>query len=211
MSDHVEDLLHDWFLGALSDRDTEVVDAHLESCAQCRVALDLHLALMADGAAHAEPPPVERLLAAATPIRRFERFIDSIAALADVTAQTAREWLSKIDEATTWEQTRMPALSLFHIDGGPAVDNAIVGFVQIAAGQPFPEHTHLGEERIFVVQGGLRDENGDVHGPGALVRRAGGTTHSIAAEPGVPLIYLNVVDEGLQVGETTYGPDSDEF
>jgi anti-sigma factor ChrR (cupin superfamily) len=105
----------------------------------------------------------------------------------------------------------MPALSLFHIDGGPAVDDAIVGFVQIAAGQPFPEHTHIGEERIFVIQGGLRDENGVVHTPGTLVKRAPGTSHSIAAEPGIPLIYLNIVDEGLEVGGTLYGPEDDEF
>jgi putative transcriptional regulator len=91
------------------------------------------------------------------------------------------------------------------------VQDAIIGVVQLAPGAPFPEHTHLGEEKMFIVQGGLRDEDDVLHGPGALVVRAAGTSHAIAAEPGVPLIYLNIVHEGLELFGMRFGPDSAEF
>lgn len=210
MSAHIDEMLHDWFLGTLSDEDAAVVDSHLSDCAECRAAFDQHLMLLT-ASEPAAAPPVKRVLADATSLRRFSRFAAKIADLSDVAIGQANEWLSKIDEAATWTETAMGALELFHIEGGPAVEDAIFGFVKLEGGTPFPEHTHLGREKIFVIQGRLRDENGDVHGPGALVEREAGTTHEIAAEPGVPLIYLNIVHEGLEIFGMQFGPDSPEF
>lgn len=202
---HVVDILHDWFLGALSDEESGHVELHLETCPACRVALDQHMTLMAA----ADPvglSGLDRLLSDATPLSRFERFAQDIAAIADVAVDRAKSWLASIDDAASWAETAMHGLELFHIDGGPAVDGAIVGFVKLQAGVAFPEHTHLGKERIFVIQGRMRDEDGQIHGPGALVERDTASTHEISAEPGIPLIYLNVVHEGLEIFGMTFGP-----
>ena len=211
MSAHVEDLLHDWFLGTLSDEETVQVDEHLASCPACQAAFDQHLALLAEASETTAAPSVDSVLVEATTLRRFRRFAEKIADLSDVALETANGWLSKIDEAATWTETALGALQLFHIEGGPSVEDAIFGFVKLDGGTPFPEHTHLGREKIFVIQGQLRDENGDLHGPGSLVVREEGTTHEISAEPGVPLIYLNIVHGGLEIFGMQFGPDSPEF
>lgn len=208
---HVEELLHDWFLGTLDASAAQRVDEHLGDCVACRNALDEHITLMVSASDVATARCPEELLGKATSLRRFERFAERIASLADVALETVKGWLSKIDDAAVWSETAMEQLRLFHIDGGPAVDDAIIGFVELLAGTSFPEHTHLGTEKTFIIQGMLRDENGDVHGPGELVTREAGTTHGISAEPGVPLLYLNIIHKGLELFGIEYGPDSTEF
>lgn len=209
---HVDDLLWDWLLGALAEDETARVDAHLAECAQCRALLDADAALIADPRLDSVAlPPSGRLLAAATTLARFEHFADDVARLMDVTEAVARGWLSRIDDAASWSSAAIPDVGLFHIEGGPAVRNAVTGFVRLAPGTTFPEHTHLGTERVLVVQGTLRDEAGEVHGPGTLVERPAGTTHIIGAEPGIPLVYLSVVHEGVEIAGVRFGPDSPEL
>lgn len=193
-------------MGSLDDAEAASVEDHLAGCKQCQNALDQHLLLCAALDKKPGQPGLERLLAEATPLSRFEQFADRIAAISDVARETAIDWLTRIDEAISWSETAMEGLELFHVDGGPAVEGAIFGFVRLEPGMEFPEHTHLGQERIFVIQGGLRDENGVVHGPGNLVERAAGSSHEISAEPGVPLIYLNIVHEGLELFGMRFGP-----
>lgn len=211
---HVDDMLLDWLHGALEPAEQERVEAHLDECPACREALDRETALFAAAAVDshpASPPSRQRLLGAATPLRRFERWADQIAAIADVAAQTARQWLSKIDDPSVWSETALGDLNLFHIDGGPAVENAIVGFVRLQPGTSFPLHTHLGKESMFIIQGELRDEHGDVHRPGTLVERDPDSEHEVSAEPGHPLIYLSVIQEGVEIFGMKFGPDSDQL
>ncbi|MEZ4461819.1 MAG: cupin domain-containing protein [bacterium] len=203
---HVVDMLHDWFLGALSDAESEKVESHLDACETCRVALNQHVSLLTTLEAPGPMSGLDRLLAEATTLRRFERFALDIARIADVTVDRAKGWLASIDDAASWVETAMHGLELFHIEGGPAVEGAIVGFVKLQGGVDFPEHTHLGQERIFIVQGRMRDEDGRIHGPGTLVERDPASTHAISAEPGIPLIYLNVVHEGLEIFGMKFGP-----
>jgi putative transcriptional regulator len=203
---HFDDILHDWFVGSLDASEMADVESHLEGCPQCRKALDSHLALFAALDTQPAENGLERLLAEATTLKRFERFTDTIAAISDVARGIATDWLARMDEAASWTETAMEGLHLFHIDGGPAVEGAIFGFVRLEPGMVFPEHTHLGEERIFVIQGGLLDENGVLHGPGSLVERVAGSTHEVSAATRVPLIYLNIVHEGLELFGMRFGP-----
>jgi len=203
---HIDDILHDWFVGSLDEAEMAEVESHLAGCAECRQALDHHLALFAALDKQPAEDGLDRLMAAATTLNRFERFTDAIASISDVARGIATDWLARMDEAASWTDTAMEGLHLFHVDGGPAVEGAIFGFVRLEPGMLFPEHTHLGEERIFVIQGGLLDENGVVHGPGSLVERVAGSTHEVSAAPGVPLIYLNIVHEGLELFGMRFGP-----
>ena len=50
----------------------------------------------------------------------------------------------------------LPGMDLFHIQGGPAVADAVNGFVRLAAGLHFPPHTHVGNEKVFVLEGAAR-------------------------------------------------------
>lgn len=210
---HVEDLLWDWLHGALSDDESVQVETHLENCADCRANLDQQTEMLAMVAVETETttvPTRESILALATSQNRFARFVNEIARLTDVAIDQALDWSKKLGDPEAYIPSAVEVMSIFHIEGGPTVEDAIVGFVKIKAGEEFPEHTHLGVEYMLILQGKLRD--GDtVYGPGELVENAGGTTHTIAAEPGVDLIYLNVTQVGIEVYGMKFGPESPDM
>jgi quercetin dioxygenase-like cupin family protein len=156
----------------------------------------------------------DRLLAA--PLRgRLHRFAEPLATLLDVDVSTARHLLDELHEPNAFEPGPFPGLDieLRHISGGPAVQNAITGFVRIAPGTAFPHHEHLGDEHVLVLQGHcVETETGVVAGPGEVVTRSGGTAHEIHALPGgTDLVYLAVVFTGVRVGDAVMGPDSPEL
>jgi putative transcriptional regulator len=156
-----------------------------------------------------KPPPALRsqLLAATSSGVRLERFTDMVAKALDVTVQVARDLLAGVDVEANFEPSPLPMLRLYHVEGGPRVANAITGFGRMKGGAIFPMHRHLGEETVIIVQGRYRDESGDVHGPGEVIVKQPGSTHSFEALPGPDFVYLVVIYDGLEVGGREYRAD----
>jgi anti-sigma factor ChrR (cupin superfamily) len=71
------------------------------------------------------------------------------------------------------------------------------GFVKVPAGEPFPEHRHLGEEQVLVLQGGFVDSEGRVCHRGDEAVKPLGSAHGFTALPGADLIFLVVIFGGL--------------
>lgn len=132
------------------------------------------------------------LAAAAAPERRFGPFVARLARLLDVAHDRARELLAGLARPEAW-QALLPNIGLIHLEGGPAVAGADVGFVRIAAGTAFPHHRHLGDEHVLVLQGGFVEDDGAITRAGASSFRPAGSAHTITALPGEDLIYAVVV------------------
>ncbi len=132
------------------------------------------------------------LAAAASPERRFAPFIARLARLIDVAQDRAAALLASLARPDVWERFT-PAVELVHLDGGPAVADADVGFVRVAAGGAFPVHRHLGPERVLVLQGSYRDSGGDVFRAGDIVDLPAGSAHDFVALDGPDLVYAVVV------------------
>ncbi len=138
---------------------------------------------------------------------RLHRFAGQIAELLDVDTTRARQWLDAIDDPSSWQGGPGPGVTLFHIDGGPAVASAINGFVCVERGQCFPHHSHLGDEAVMIVQGRFKDSHsGNVYGPGDVVREVKGSAHRLDVLPGPKLIYLAIVFGGVNIGGTILRP-----
>jgi putative transcriptional regulator len=150
-----------------------------------------------------------RLLDALTTSGRLWRFDEQVAALLDVTRDSARKLLDLVDRADIWLRP-MPGVSLFWVNGGPSVERALCGFLRIAPGMRFPEHEHLGDETVLVLQGALRDPaTGTLVRPGEFDRRPVGSRHVVAVqEGGVDLLMLAVVHGGLRVNGVSFTPDN---
>ena len=147
----------------------------------------------------------DRVLRSAEPGARFERFAARVAALLEVAEEQAGRLLAAVDDAASWEVAG-PGVELFHIEGGPSVANAVTGFVRVAPGAVFPPHRHVGDEVVLVIQGGYRDSDGTEHGLGAQVPGAAGHEHHLRALDGPPLIYLAIVQEGVELDGEVIGP-----
>jgi hypothetical protein len=167
---------------------------------------------LAAGSAEPPPPLRDRILGAIRSTHRFDELEAQLATILDLPAAAVRDLLLAIDggrkeRGGRWEDSPMPGVELLHFDGGPAVADAITGFVRIAPGAEFPHHEHVGEETVVVLQGACRDSSGTVHGRGAVVRMQPGTAHSLVALGPIPLVYTAVVQRGLKIGGSFIGPD----
>ncbi len=159
-----------------------------------------------------EPAPLPatlraRILEATRTESRFASFTAQVAKLVDVTVDTAKELLLGIDREESWGPAAVPAMLLYNFDGGPAVANAIAGFVRMPAGSSFPLHSHLGEETVLVLQGRYRENDGRIVGPGETRVSTTETHHSFEVLEGAELIYLVVAQNGIEIGDRTFGPD----
>lgn len=164
------------------------------------------LALIA-GAPSESAPLRARLIESLERTHRWDDLEHEMAALVDLDVDAMRAVLLAIDAAGPWDPGPADAVELLHFRGGPAMANHITGFVRIAPGQPFPEHEHLGDEAVMVLQGGFRDSSGAEHGRGALVRMPRGSAHSFVAVGPLPLVYLAVVEDGVKIGDTVISAD----
>jgi mannose-6-phosphate isomerase-like protein (cupin superfamily) len=148
----------------------------------------------------------ERLIESTRQTSRFEAFVGEVGRLLDIGLDAARTLLWGVDDPSSWVSAPMPGVALFHVAGGPAVAGAITGFVRVEPGQAFPEHGHLGNESVLIIQGSARLVGGEVVGPGTLVEADDTVVHDVHAEGENPLIYLAVVFGGVRVGEHVFSP-----
>jgi quercetin dioxygenase-like cupin family protein len=140
-----------------------------------------------------------RLLDAVAEAHRFDDLEATVASLLDIDAGRAGRMLLDIDHESAWESGPNPACSICHVEGGPKVHDAVTGFVRISPGGHFPDHEHLGDETVLVLQGALRDVDGSVVGAGQIARKPAGSAHTFAVEGDLPLVYLAIVQRGLVI------------
>lgn len=143
-----------------------------------------------------EPPLTlrERVLASAsTPEERLAPFTARLAELFDVSRERARELLGLFAVDGIWTAL-FPGFKYYDLQGGPALGASTAGLVQLVAGGFFPPHRHIGEERVFVLQGAFVDGDRRV-GPGDLAVMPDGSSHEFRVVSDVDLYYAVVVQQ----------------
>ncbi|MEZ4266479.1 MAG: cupin domain-containing protein [Myxococcota bacterium] len=180
----------------------------VEACADDPAATEA-LMRLADGLAPVRPAASlrDRLLGSAATTDRLGRFTEAVAQMLDLGVEAARGVMAHIDDRTKWLAGPGPASSCW-VSHGPSLDGTITGFVRVPAGQTFPEHTHLGAERMLILQGVCIDGvDGSEARSGAVLTQTPGTTHDFRVPPGGPdLLYLTVIHEGIDIGGTIVRP-----
>jgi RNA polymerase sigma-70 factor (ECF subfamily) len=212
LADADRELAWAYALDALDDAEHQAAEARLasdEAFAAEVEAARADAALLAFSADPVTPSAAarERLAAELAYDGPFASLVSSLARLADLGRETMQTLVQGIAEAAGWEDGPGEGIRIFHLDGGPATAGAVVGFVKIPAGGFFPEHTHGGRETVIVMQGRLIDSlDGSRAGPGDVVVREAGSTHTTSAGDEEDCIYLVVVFEGVTVGDQFIGP-----
>jgi hypothetical protein len=110
---------------------------------------------------------------------RLAPFFDQLAKFFDLSVQALREVLTRAERDSEWQPGPLPWVSLFHLEGGPAVAGLDTGFVRLKKGMPFPPHRHKGSERVIILEGGYHDHEGRFYGPGDSHDMTEGTQHAL--------------------------------
>ncbi len=205
MTDHLAPGFGPLELESLAETERRHVCAHLDQCASCaaeyRVSAEA-LANLAMSLPRTAPSPRvrERVLKSVSTANRFEMFAAQVAEHIDVSIDKARELLGRIDDAKSWMATHVAGIFSYDLPVGPAAADAVVGFVKLHPGVVFPDHEHMGDEVMLVLQGSCIDSDGTVMRRGHLIRMPPGTHHDFKAQPGPDFIYLGVAHKGIMMG-----------
>ena len=146
----------------------------------------------------------ERMLDSAHTHGRLARFASAVAELLDVATPQAEALLDRALDPRGFTSP-LPGISFLWVSGGPCVTDAIRGFVRVQAGTHFPEHEHLGRERLLVLQGSLWDDTRALRvGPGELDELAAGSCHAFhVPADGPDLLGLAITHVGMRVRGAT--------
>jgi putative transcriptional regulator len=121
-----------------------------------------------------------RLLAAvAQSSERFAPFFAKLTQFFDLSVEALREVFARAERESEWQPGPLPWVSLFHLNGGPAVAGLDTGFVRLKKGMPFPHHRHRGMERVLILEGGYHDHEQRFYGPGDSHDMTEGSEHSL--------------------------------
>lgn len=190
----IRELLPLYAIGALTSEEAADVERAVSADRGLATELDSYLALIPPVA---PSPDVKARLLASVGGGRFERFVDRMASLFDVSAERARELLALVERAASWEHP-VPGVSLIHFKAGPACATADCGFVRISAGCKFPWHTHRGEEVNVILVGSARDADGKVLHAGDELVQPQNSAHDLTAGD-EDVIYVARATNGIEV------------
>jgi quercetin dioxygenase-like cupin family protein len=151
----------------------------------------------------------DRLLGVAGGRDRFLPFLDRMMSLCDLPEREAEGHLHSVDDDAAWDDMT-PGIRYRDFDVGPALGEAHGGLVRLQPGEAFPRHTHVGEERLLVLQGQLVDDDGNAYRAGDLVVSADGSTHEMRAVGEQEVIYAAVVVALVFTGSGDADDDDDD-
>ncbi len=198
------DRFADYLLGVLEPVELAAVERELRddpAAAAELVALreTFHGLALAPKATEVGPTVRARVLAAATGTGRLARFFEQLARFVDVSAEKARALLDVVDETAAWEPGPAPGVSLLHFNGGPRFATADCGLVRFPADMDWPLHRHIGDEAMFIFQGGIVDDAGVRHVAGDELRMKPGSQHSFKVLPEEDCVCAVIIHEGIEM------------
>lgn len=118
------------------------------------------------------------------PLRRVDDGVDTaedVADFFDLPVAAAQALLERSEHERAWEPGPTPATALLRVSPGPRYAGAQACLVRIANGGTFPYHEHRAAEHLFIIHGGLRNEDGSEAWTGERIVYPPGTGQSPAA------------------------------
>jgi putative transcriptional regulator len=213
MSPHVTSELYEYALQILDSERSAEIAMHLRECRSCLLALGAindEFAEVVVPTSNLAPKPSlrSRLLKDVSEIVPYARYLDDMAKMLVGSPGLLEDELRGLPHPNTWDDGPVDHCRLFPCEAGTTLSNVIRTLVLMESGSTFPDHEHLGDEHILVLQGSLLDEDGQLYRPGDKLYMAEGTHHSFEVPVGLDLIYFNVSHQGLQIGEQIITPAS---
>lgn len=190
MSAHVIELLPAYLLGELPQAEQLPVFGHLLMCPDCAreasaLRDDLGLIALAEAPVAPSPQARLRLMQATRPVQplTLTAHADKAAKFFDLPADKARKILEKACNPAAWSPAAVPGLSLFELIPGPAWAQSDAGLIRFEPNVSFPHHTHMGEERVLMLEGGIRFADGSEQHAGDEVIMPAGSSHAFTVLP----------------------------
>jgi hypothetical protein len=130
---------------------------------------------------------------------RYAPFFDKLTKFFDLSVEALRAVFVRAERESEWQQGPLPWVSLFHLEGGPAVAGLDTGFVRLKKGMPFPPHRHKGSERVIILEGGYYDHEQRFYGPGDAHDMSEGSQHSLQMVADRDVLLAVILSDEIEV------------
>lgn len=191
MSDEVHLLVADCVLGTASADERATVSAIPSARA---LVHELEGTLEQVGLVLAPPRrPWQRITSALEGAKRLAHLAPVLADHFAVTVAAAVELLDRVDVVEAWLEGPGPGVWLMPVVAGAKWEGFITTLLKLEPNAQFPLHQHGSEERVLLLEGGYRDDQGGLEfWRGELDVRALGTVHSFTALPELGCVCASV-------------------
>ena len=180
MSTTPENLMAGYLLGELFADERARLDAILATGAaapdEAAALAAVHSVALYTIPSKPSPRVRDNLLASLTGRLRLLPFRDRVAAFLGVDADTAATVLTTVDHRVGWTDDE-PGVRSRTVLVGPQLRDQSARLVRADAGAALPRPSSATRARIFVLQGRLRGEDGEIAGPGVTLERPLGNRH----------------------------------
>lgn len=100
--------------------------------------------------------------------------------------------------AVDWPPSRRPGIHVRVLWQDESSGDAAV-LIRMDPGCAYPRHLHVGDEEVLVLQGGFRDEQGELRA-GEFRRFAAGSAHApVALDGELPCVLFAVAHGGIRI------------
>jgi anti-sigma factor ChrR (cupin superfamily) len=151
-----------------------------------------------------DPSPVRptdeqkrKLIEAIEGRHRYAPFTGRVARLFDLDEASAGRTLQALVSPNAWIDGPLPGIRCAPVTVGPGCTGRMNMFIAGDAGARFPIHRHLGEERVLVMQGAFREDDGNVARPGDLVLKTADSAHDFVVLDGPTCVCAYSIDKGF--------------
>jgi quercetin dioxygenase-like cupin family protein len=124
---------------------------------------------------------------------RFLPFIDRLITLFDLGEDDTRREIDALTDPTAEWEDLIDGCRFRDFEGGPALGEAHAGLIRLQPGSVFPNHRHVGTERMLLLQGRVRDTAGNEYRAGDAIVSDDGSEHEMVAIGDEEVIYAAVV------------------
>jgi quercetin dioxygenase-like cupin family protein len=155
------------------------------------------VAALGMGASQAPETSVrDRLLASLTRPGRFGRYADRLARMFDLPIVEAEQLAARIGDPAAYSPFLFEGIEMLEVKAGPRYEGAIAVIAKLQPGARFPDHVHRGQETMFVLAGGFREEGpqGQETWRGDELVSGDGSKHAFVALEGEPCITASLVE-----------------
>ncbi|MGZ3451847.1 MAG: cupin domain-containing protein [Polyangiales bacterium] len=204
MTGHVDEKLAELALEVLPAEERALVELHLQSCPRCvRELHELREAVTSLASLAVSAPPSgevrRRLFADVVGRARYAPFADRVARFFGIDVADAERALESITETTAWRPGPMPGMSMAKVPSRAKVPRQTAIFLRSDAGAVCPDHRHIGEERLLILEGGIIESDGTELHAGDLVVKPAGSSHAFRVPEEEACIAAYILDEGMEL------------
>src|SRR4029077_3392146 len=101
----------------------------------------------------------------------------------DISVDKAQMILEKASNPASWFPAAIPGLHLFDLIPGARFAGADAGLIRFEPNTRFPKHSHMGEERVLMLEGGIRFDDGTEQRAGEELVMPAGSEHAFTVLP----------------------------